>query len=268
MMIRLYIVCVLYNKNILDIGSLDVFRTFCTKHDECRILIIDNSDDDYFNENRYKAKNIPYVIYIKSSHNIGLSVAYNNALTYIRNRNEIYGIMLADDDTLFSIQYLENAYFELNRGRYHIISGVVYAKEQPLSPIRKNRIFNNKKNFIVRKGIYRNIYCINSGLVLDSHICRDLKFNESIFLMMVDYWLMDYLIYKNRNVICIVDGSIAQNYSVYEKQKYEKQIERYKMFKKDFIVYCRDTQKSLFFQIVILFKRRIHLFIQKGYRKY
>lgn len=261
MPINLYIVCVLYNKKVDSIRSLDQFLKIYLEKG-VRLIIVDNSDIEdisSYNINYYeKEKNEGFLVYKAPKSNVGLSKAYNIALNYIRTQSKRFALMLSDDDTFFSIDYLKNAFNKILDEDVHIVSGLIKSGERYYSPVKKVAIYNFKSNFINKEGLYEDIICINSGLVLDSFVCEGLVFNEDIFLMMGDYWLMEYLSSKQMNKIYIVSGEINQQFSVFQDDKNES-LRRYKMFKQDFKVYCRCTGKSKVYEWSILLKRRIHI---------
>lgn len=261
---RLNIVCVLYNKYIIDIASLDNFLNL-KKDRDVNIWLFDNSDKNYVRQNKRIYENYKiYLNYIDNGGNIGLSRTYNKALRLIQNMSD--WILFSDDDTKFSMNYLINIYNEIqNNNKISIMSGVIKTKFGILSPLKDNTIFSREKG-INLPGVYKNIFCINSGLVVKRSIYSIIgKYNERLFLDMIDHYFMDKLIECNYNTILIVSGEIEQDYSG-EKKVYNEQIEkRYKIFKTDFVNYCSITKKSIFYKYFILNKREVKIKMLKVY---
>lgn len=254
----IYFIVVVYNKLISDIASLNVFLEFSAVHDNVGIIIMDNSDFTKSEANRFEceSKYSNKLIYINNYGNIGLSRAYNKAIDYIDQQTQKYTIMLADDDTVFSLAYLNNALTELHKGAL-IISGIF----DQLSPLKHNRILHHRNDIITEPGCYEDIFCINSGLWIDSSIIKRIgRFDESLFLDLVDYWLMDKLISVECNKISVVSGKISQHFSGQETVDKAKANSRFQIYKRDFIQYCRLTNKPWLYRFLIILKRRVRLF--------
>ena len=103
---KLYIITIIYNSRVEDIRSLDVFLSFKEKYPDTVIMAVDNSVDETILKSN-SACTLP-VEYIPCGGNAGISKAYNIALNTIKDEN--FRVMLSDDDTLFSEEYMENMY--------------------------------------------------------------------------------------------------------------------------------------------------------------
>ena len=134
---NLYIVCVIYNKKITDIRSLNNFFRLKEKHSFIKIMIMDNSSEKYSSHNQkiWEKEYKDEIIYLNNNGNVGLSKAYNKALDYIPEKK--YTVMISDDDTLFSDEYLGNIIRALKKGRTDIISGIVSTDKIILSPAKR-----------------------------------------------------------------------------------------------------------------------------------
>lgn len=245
---RLYITCVIYNKLITDIVSLNTFMRFSEKFDFIKIIILDNSSNEYVHSNHalcneeYKEK----IIYVNNHGNIGLSKAYNKALNIITDRNAY--IMFSDDDTLFSDEYMENVIRVVKKGRVNIIGGIVRTSKIILSPAKKLavRFKTSQELYINRPGIYRNIFCINSGLVVKRKIYDIVgKYDERLFLDAVDLLFADKLIDHKLNIFMLVDGNISQNFSGESNNLNSRKI-RTKIMTRDWIMWWKIEHKHFF----------------------
>lgn len=257
---KLFVICCLYNKHISEIGSLTSFLALKNEKN-VEIIIIDNSNSFIENENEkeYLRKYKNKIIYISNKDNLGLSKSYNIALEYISRLNlKHFWIMLADDDTIFSMEYFNNVWQKMKIGNAKIMTGLICSKDKILAPMKKYHAIKRKRDIIQSCGIYRNIYCINSGLFLDSDILKKIKcFDEKLFVDMVDYWLMDKLMEYGINKIEVVPGKIQQSFSSVDNFDKGSTMKRFQIFKKDFVNYCKMTHKPFYFKFIILIKRSL-----------
>jgi GT2 family glycosyltransferase len=224
------------------------------RHADVRLIISDNSDNAGIKcESQQQIQQLD-AIYLDNNGNIGLSKAYNRILDYIEDGP--FWLMLSDDDTIFSPAFLENAYTASKKTNAHAISGIIRTGDQVMSPVRKNSVFPRKSMFIDKPGKYNNIYCINSGLIIRSSVFSKIgRYDEKLFLDMIDYWFMDELINNNINEIEIVEGSIDQNFSANEKQSSKAKWKRFGIYRKDFLIYCQLTDKPARYKWGIIAKR-------------
>lgn len=112
--VRIHIITVIYNRQIEAIRSLPEFVKLQKRHHEVGLIIVDNSTAEVVLEhNRETASRMDNIRYIECGGNIGLSRAYNRALATIPQEQPFW-VMLSDDDTWFSPEYLENGCREIN----------------------------------------------------------------------------------------------------------------------------------------------------------
>lgn len=93
MMIEYYAVVVLYNKRVQD--SITISCLMKLKEEHLHIMVLDNSADDYVEKNKtYFLDSL--VTYHSMGGNVGLSKAYNYALSILKNiaRHLIVKIMI------------------------------------------------------------------------------------------------------------------------------------------------------------------------------
>lgn len=242
---KLYIVCVLYNSAIVDISSLKVFLHLVDKYDFVRLQIMDNSSEEIAAKNREASETVyrNKIIYVNDGGNIGISKAYNKALDTIKDDN--FYVMWSDDDTRFSMEYMENVIKEVRSGKRAIISGIVRTQKRVISPAKRLIPFSRvpQKMYLQKPGLYRNIYCINSGLTIKSTIFEAVgRYDESLFLDAVDHLFSDKLIIKGLNCIKIVPGMIKQDFST-ETNDLESRRIRAKIFTRDWICWWRTIHR-------------------------
>ncbi len=252
----LKILTVLYNKNIEDIASLENFLDLQARG--ASFIVSDNSTDEQIKKHNADVARTMFadrLTYLDNGGNVGLSKAYNRVLPEIRDGDYL---MLTDDDTFFSSEYLSNVIDEIEK-KPSVITGIVRTDGGIMSPIRRF-VTNAKKNdFIDQPGDYFDIYAINSGLVLAKDIIDAFgRFPDELFLDMIDYWLMDTLIILGRNKITVVDGDIRQNFS--GEKGYSKALKsRFAIYKRDVKAYSRLIPHRRFKCAVILLKRRLSI---------
>ena len=268
---KLYIVCVLYNSTIEEISSLEVFLRFAGRYDFIRLMIMDNSSEDFVAKNREACETIykDRIIYVDDGGNIGISKAYNKALDTIKD-DEFY-VMWSDDDTVFSEEYIENVIKVIKAERTDIIGGIVRAGEKVLSPAKRidTRCRYSIKQYHQDPGIYNDIYCINTGLTVKSTVYGIIgRYDERLFLDAVDHLFSDKLIEKDLNRIEIVPGDIIQNFAAVTDDLDSRKI-RTKIYTRDWIKWWKITHKHgafIFLSIFIANGSLIKRKLEKAFR--
>lgn len=255
----IYIVVVLYNQRIKQIVSIDNFYQV-TKNYPFQIIVCDNSNSEYEYWNREDAKKYSGLTYIYNSGNIGLSKSYNKAIKSINEQS--YWVMLADDDTKFSLEYLTNVWEKAREKQCELITGMIYSNNHIFSPVKKYSPFRKKMKFVETPGIYENIYAVNSGLTIHSTIFDKIgMFDERLFLDMVDYHFMEQLIKHKLNRISVVRGSIHQNFSGETSGGWKSDFHRFDILKKDIKRFYKMNHKNPLEMYLILGKRLLHIIL-------
>ncbi len=250
-----YIACIVYNKKIADVGSLKQFQSLADKYTDVRILFYDNSTNVDVLQANQSGKYPSHTKYVNNKGNVGLSKAYNKVLDAVNSEDWIFW---ADDDTDFSDQYLGNVYQAAKNGECNIIAGVVQTTVNTiLSPIQRNP---KKYQKLSIDTIHSEVYCINSGLCMRRSLYDVIgRYDERMFIDMIDYWLFDELRKYNLDKVLLVRGSVIQNFSGNEAASFKKLIGRFKIFTKDFNQYCTIEHKSFGYRSRILIKRFINI---------
>ena len=258
---KLRIVCVIHNRKVSLIGSLATFRKAASELENLEVWVYDNSSEQGFDDNFREAADYGFH-YVKNGENLGLSRTYNKALSDAET-DDIW-LMFADDDTTFSSAYIRNVYKAIESKEPGIITGIVKQDSFVVSPMKKNAIFPKNRGPIEERGVYKDIYAINSGLTVRASLLKEIGgFEERLFLDMVDYQLMDKLKKNGKNRILVVPGTISQKLSGLDFSDKEASMRRFRIYYKDFKEYCRLTKKPLFYRIIIPLKRRINIGIHK-----
>lgn len=93
-------------------------------------------------------------------------------------------------------------------------------------------------------------------MIIKTNIFKNIKYNEELFLDYVDHDFMRLI--RNHNYkILIMKTIINQNYSRYQLNDINSELFRFKIFIKDYKVYCKNCNKIWFYYLSI-FKYRIH----------
>lgn len=264
----LFIVCVVYNKTVKEIVSYNQFVKSSIDNKCVKFIVVDNSTEkDVVNVNMKMGENL---IYLNSNGNVGLSKAYNNVLRYIDSQKfstKNIWVMLADDDTDFSQNYLNNLIktiesFDETCKNYALISTNIKSNYGCMSPFSikglKIRAFEGKCG-----ACYSDVYAINSGLCIKRDLLKLIgDYDETLFLDYVDVYFFDRVRKIGKDCLLIIDGDVHQKFSAVQKEKKVCSKKRFFIFKKDFTQYCKATKKSKFFWLFVLCKRWLNIVLK------
>ena len=92
-------IVVLYNKAVTDSLTLKTLAPYTSR---LNVIVYDNSTRDI--GNKAACEQMHYT-YCGTGKNVGISKAYNCALSYIRKTDDDY-VMILDDDTRLTEQYI------------------------------------------------------------------------------------------------------------------------------------------------------------------
>lgn len=249
-MIRALIV--IYNKKIDDSITYNAIK----QDDRIHIIIYDNSSALYTKYNQEFCQNNK-IEYYTQNENVGLSKAYNYVISKLDNNGYI---IIMDDDTKLTKEYLNEVYKLTEKEDYEIILPIVKSNNKIISPanIQFNcRVKNVKK---LNRININKITAINSGMVVKLEVYDLVKYNENIFLDYVDHDFMKQVRNKKYDVK-IMNSVIVQNYSRFQKNEIDSELTRFKIFLKDYKIYCNDCHNLLFYYASTL-KYRIYKFLK------
>ena len=251
-------IIILYNVKLEDSSSV---QGAIARKDTVDVLLVDNSTiAGLLMQNRTSAELLG--LSILSGHgNIGLSRAYNLALDHVRAHDpECDWIITLDQDTT-----LDDAYFDAVRhvaGDFRgalVYYPTVSAGGRLLSPTHIWRGFLGNARGTEKE---RPIVCINSGLLIHVSLFESFRYDEALFLDMVDYDLFRTLADRGRCAgISALGCTIRQDFSGTGFSGYQKDMNRFKIFARDFHSFCRKWRVPLFLLRFMLMKRAIRLAI-------
>ena len=246
----IYALIVIYNKKI---DSSTTFKCI-NKDKRLNLIIYDNSLDNKYNKEFAKKNKIEYYTINK---NVGLSKAYNYVIRKHKMNDNDY-IMILDDDTEITNNYLDEVDKIINSHEYDIILPIVKSNKRMMSP--SNIQFNCRVKRVkdISKLKMNKITAINSGMVVKKKVYNDIKYDENLFLDYVDHLFMKNI--RNRNYsIYVMNSFLNQNYSRDQKQSFESVKFRFNIFKKDFKYYCKKCNRILFYYVSLLKLRLVYL---------
>lgn len=245
---------VIYNKSLADSITIESMRL---PHNT-RVLIADNSTSDYGNRAFAEAHGYTYV---DMGGNMGLSKAYNRALSMLDNTDGF--ICLFDDDTEVDSWYFEAltaaaaAHPEVD-----LFAPVVVDAKGILSPCAIRGIACRRMKSL-KELPEHGVSAINSGLAIRLKVFRDYRFDEGQFLDYIDHaFIRDITGHERSRIFVMEDVTLRQRFSGSEKQSGKVAMERYRIFKKDIGYFCRKYRVPYHNKVWILLKRRMNILIQ------
>lgn len=236
----IYALIVVYNKECENSESI---RSIINYKEKIKLIVFDNSTKKNNNENFCKTNDIAYYTVNK---NIGLSRAYNFSISKIKNSDNNNYLIILDDDTNLNKEYFDELLEETNKEKFDIILPKVLSKNIIISPT--NTQFNCRIQSVKDIEKIKKISAINSGMIVNLNVYDKIKYNEDMFLDYIDHEFMKQVREKNLK-IHIMKSSIYQNFSRDQINKIESEIIRFKIYKRDFKIYCKNCKKMLYYYL-------------------
>lgn len=206
------------------------------------IIVCDNSTRDYGNE---KIVENDSNIYINMGGNKGLSKAYNAAIDKIKNDYKF--ICLFDDDTDMGNDYFGKVLNYINSSTAEIFLPVVKTKTRILSPcqFKKKRAVEIKNLNTIDKD---NISAINSGMIINTKVFNNYRYNENIFLDYIDHDFMREMNKQKRKIEIMTDNILNQDFSM-ETNSLESSYKRLCILNHDLKEYYKGDYFMYLYQI-------------------
>lgn len=245
------IIIVVYNCKLKDSVSYQKADHY---KDALLIIIIDNSNNReilLWNQTESQKKKILYLTY---ECNIGLSKAYNCGIKLVQERfRHVKWIITADQDTSLTDQYFETVFVHaFDKQSNLIFYPDVYAQNKKLSPSKLSSSYVN--------GTRGNITAINSGLMISVGLFDYLKYEEELFLDMIDYDLFCQLYTLDlQECMLPMHVKIEQKFSGRTRNGAEKDYDRFKIYVMDYQRFCKKWNVNNYYKYYILLKRAVKL---------
>ena len=258
MMNEVLIIIVVYKKKIIDLSLINDLLGSSQKID---ILIYDNSPNKQISPS---LKNVN-LYYIHDKNNPGVSKGYNTGIDKAKELGKKY-ILLLDQDTLFSINHLDEYIKLIQIYQEQYIYAPIVAKEDKIySPfIEKNFVGQVQYAYNFNYNILYNLdnkSVINSGLMIPIKIIDQVGyFNEKIKLDFSDiYFIEKYK--KLKKEIVLANTKLTHSLSGDEGKNYDAEIHRFKYYCNGAKEFSKSSSQSTFWSVT----RRMLRLVQKYY---
>ena len=208
-MIEYYAVVVLYNKKIQN--SITISHLIQIQEEHLHIIVLDNSTDDYVNENKeYFPINL--LTYHSMGGNVGLSKAYNYALSILKNESEDDIVIWFDDDTPVKQEYFNCLKSKAENKTYDVFAPVIYGQNGVIySPNESGWLKGKYIKFPEQKIRQDKFNAINSCLAVRLKAYRGYVYDEGLFMDCVDTKLFED--FRKKEIrFCVLPGKIYQNF--------------------------------------------------------
>lgn len=245
---RIHVILVIYQIKISDSSAYESLR----KHlDHFELIVIDNSTEEEWIRQNHDFCADHHILYRSEGQNLGLSKAYNLGLDAILNTPDHGNWLIPlDQDTDLPAEYFDEV-LSLSQGRSHsVYCPNVHSAQGKISPI----ILRSEYTVTLPMTDTKLRVCINSGLMWNVELLKSLRFDEGIFLDMVDYDIFMQLYAHNQTSQVIpMKSSIRQAFSGDEISTFIKDKTRFMIYSKDFTYFCRkwSIQKAFCFRILL-----------------
>ncbi|MBM6677877.1 glycosyltransferase [Faecalicoccus pleomorphus] len=249
-----YGVLVIYNHPIEKSSSYATFK------DQLSILVADNSTNEEIRKRNQNQVEKDGNVYLDMKGNQGLSKAYNQAISWIQQKEQkSCFVLIMDDDTIFGNDFLQKATQEMNSKQADAYVPIVKAEKQILSPcmIHRGRV---KAIHDLSSITRENITAINSGMIVSLNVYQKIRYNENLFLEYIDHDFIRQL-KQYKYSIHVLQQEIQQNFSVFENDKASAKT-RFSILKKDLHVFYGKSLSQHFLYKSILWKRKLRAVIQ------
>jgi rhamnosyltransferase len=252
----LTIIIVLYNLGIDVSSSFSLANVFPS----ITFFFVDNSTDvSVKKRNSLLWQDKQNVRYLQNEKNIGLSKAYNNAISLLDSKY----IMILDQDTKITFDYINALLKKLQSiDSSFFIAPYLVSSKKPFSP----SIYRG----VVRKSFFRGKISNQKEVALPVNSCSCFSkimfnkiggFDEKLFL---DYVDIDFF-YRATLAgfrLFVLDKTINQEFSGYSKNiSYETVSSRFLIFVHD-SYFFKQTHPSKWYINLLVAKRSLHLFLK------
>lgn len=234
-MIEYYAVVVLYNKKIQE--SITISHLIRLKEEQVHIIVLDNSTDDYAVVNR-KYVPVGLLTYHSMGGNVGLSKAYNYALSTLKDKSEDDIVIWFDDDTPVEQEYFNCLKNKSMDKLYDVFAPVIYGKNGVIYSPNESGWLKGKYIKSVEQRIPQNKFnAINSCLAVRLKAYKGYTYDEGLFMDCVDTKLFDDFRKKKLN-FCVLPVKIYQNFFQRNESKdVQKYWNRFRIRIKDTLYY-------------------------------
>lgn len=204
-----YAVVVLYNKRIQD--SITISHLIQLQEEQLYIIVLDNSTDKFVLENReYFSTDL--LTYHSMGGNVGLSKAYNYALSILKDKSENDIVIWFDDDTPVEQEYFNCLKNKATDNMYDVFVPVIYGQNGVIYSPNESGWLKGKYIKSPKQQIPQNKFnAINSCLAVRLKAYKGYVYDEGLFMDCVDTKLFDDFRKKGLK-FCVLSVKIYQNF--------------------------------------------------------
>lgn len=204
-----YAVVVLYNKKIQK--SITISHLMQLQEKQLHIIVLDNSTDDYVVDNR-KYYPIDLLTYHSMGGNVGLSKAYNYALSILKDNSEDDIVIWFDDDTPVDQEYFNCLKNKAMDKSYDVFAPVIYGQNGVIYSPNESGWLKGRYIKSPEQQIPQNKFnAINSCLAVRLKAYKGYTYDEGLFMDCVDTKLFDDF-RKKELKFCTLPVKIYQNF--------------------------------------------------------
>lgn len=244
--VKIFCIVVIYNSEVVN--SITVRNLTKLVNDDFVILVADNSSENYLESNeRYCRDN--GIVHLIMEGNLGLSVATNRALDYIDgndvNNDDI--VITLNDDTAIDEKYIEILKKNVvDNPNIDIFVPYMQGQNRILySPAKKGFFKNHYLNTMEQEIPQNKFFAIYSGCSCRWGVYIDYRFDENIFMDLIDTNFCDDQRMLGKKFKKI-DYIIQQNYALKNKGLSANTVKhRMMIWIPDFFQYCKKKKVRL-----------------------
>ncbi|CAH0419117.1 glycosyltransferase [Periweissella ghanensis] len=238
-------IIVFYNQLIEN----SIAVTTLMKH-ESNILIIDNSNKQPILERNQEFCTYQNIGYHSMNGNKGLASAYNTAVSMI----DTEWLIMWDQDTKINDDFFEKINLKNISEKVDILIPQIRANEKIISPC------SLVGPMVLNYNEFRTITAINSGMIIRKKALLEIGlYNDALFLDYIDHDLMNRFAKESYSIEYLKELVIEQQFSSFELQSKDAALFRFKIYKKDFKVFCNEFPFGNIYSFIKILYRSIKL---------
>ena len=250
----IYLLIVVYNKDCRELT--DKFLNL--KAAGASVIVYDNGHRTYDNSQVCKDAG---VVYLGGNGNKGLSVAYNETISYCLRFSEKGMICLFDDDTSIPPDYV-SAVMQYAEDGSSILLPLLYSGETLISPavLKKDfhcRFFSSFEEAQSYRG--SSFTALNSGMAIPLKLFLDYHYDERLFLDGIDHHFMADMADK-KVPFRVMNFQLEHHLSAMEKPSLESALHRFNIYQKDIRVFAEKRWRRILFRRILKLTLQYHTF--------
>lgn len=197
------------------------------------------------------------IVYIDMKGNMGLSKAYNKAISLICDQEDNWVVFFDQDTRIFPgfFEQLKSSIKKHPDIYIHVPFVLSSQKDVQISPTKIFGYHVTRKQCPRVASVYHDITAINTGMVINRGAFSKVgKYNEELFLDYVDhYFIRQYKKYFKG--IAFFNARLIQEFSSHGENDFDAEVKRFMIYKKDFYVFCKNS-----------FLGRLYYFVKMPFR--